>query len=111
MPEKTSRVTKESSSQPSRAPAMPEARVSAANAIPSPMTRWCGWIRDRVGVGDASVLMAAPTLVPFDQLAEVRLAVVLAVEFADPAGQRGEELVRQAGHVVEHGQEVALVDH
>src|SRR4051812_15282544 len=38
-------------------------------------------------------------------------AVVLAVEVADAPGQVGEELVRQGRHVVEDGQEVALVEH
>src|SRR5687767_2683631 len=100
---KTSRWTGESSNHWSTRGPSPDAIENSAQKTPKPMTRWCGrtfirretysppYLRSETGAG--------------------RSAVRLLVERANLLCQRGQQLVRQLRHFLEHGRELARSEH
>src|SRR4051812_38217415 len=99
----TSRWTGESSNHPRTSGPSPDPMLNSAQKTPKPMTRWYGRTRD---------FIPSETYSPPDLCSELTTpvaasAVRLLVERADLLCERGEQLVRQLRHLVEHRGELA----
>src|SRR5258708_31752069 len=85
-----------------------------AQKTPKPMTRWYGRTRCFIGAKPTRRLICASKWsgsLLWAELRAARLAEGLLVQFADALRQRGQKLVGQRRHLVEHPRELAGAEH